>query len=157
MARTLTDQALELSRAMAELVKKYQFRDRNEAVGYGVSVSQAYALRSLHENGPLSMGAVSADMHLSVSTMTRVVDQLVRKSLVRRVADRAERRVCRVALSARGRELWLRVQADLVASDVEVLRALAPAEREGLIRAIGLLSEAVDTWRVRAAARAEVA
>lgn len=157
MARTLSGQALELQRVMAELVKKYQFRDRGETVGYGLSVSQAYALRSLHENGPLSMGELAADMHLSVSTMTRVVDKLVRKSLARRVADRDDRRVCRVALSARGRELWLRVQADLVESDVAVLRALAPAEREGLIRAIGLLCGAVDMWRARAAGRPEVA
>ena len=84
MARTLTRQAVDLEPAMANLVKRYQFRDRNETVAYGLSVSQAYSLRALHQNGPLTMGELATELHLTVSTLTRVVDQLVEKQLVDR-------------------------------------------------------------------------
>jgi DNA-binding MarR family transcriptional regulator len=147
MARTLLDQANDLQRAVAGLVKKFQFRDRNETVAYGLSVSQAHVLRALSEHGPLSMGGLAAEMRLSISTMTRVVAQLVRKSLVRRTPDPRDARVCRVALSARGQSQWQRIEDELVAADFEVLQAIPSAERETVIRAISRLSDAIDDWR----------
>lgn len=147
MARTLLDQATDLQRAVSGLVKKFQFRDRNETVAYGLSVSQAYVLRALSELGPLSMGALAAEMRLSVSTMTRVVAQLDHKSLVRRTSDPRDGRVCRVALSARGQSQWKRIEDELVHSDFEVLQTIPSAERETVIRAIGKLSDAIDHWR----------
>ena len=48
----LDDQARALRDATVELVKKYQFRDRNETVAYGLSVSQTYALGSIAKLGP---------------------------------------------------------------------------------------------------------
>ena len=155
MARSLSHQAFDLQKATADLVKKFQFRDRNETVAYGLSVSQSYALRALCENGPLAMGELAAEMHLTVSTMTRIVNQLVRKTLVRRASSDADRRVCRVALAPRGRTLWKRIQSELVENNMEVLRSVPPGERETLIRAIGRLSGAVDTWRARKAAQME--
>jgi len=147
MARPLIEQANDLQRAVAGLVKRFQFRDRNETVAYGLSVSQAYVLRALSELGPLSMGGLAAEMRLSISTMTRVVAQLDRKSLVRRTPDPRDGRVCRVALSARGQTQWLRIEDELVAADFEVLQTIPSAERETVIRAIGKLSDAVDLWR----------
>jgi len=149
MARTLRDQAVDLGRELAGLVKKFQFRDRNESVAYGLSVSQAYVLRALSELGPLKMGELAGEMRLSVSTLTRVVAQLDRKSLVRRTPDPGDRRVCRVALSARGQALWQQIEDELVAGDLAVLQTIPSAERETVIRAIARLSDAVDVWRRR--------
>ena len=50
MARSLSAQTRAFQSVMVGLLKLYQFRDRNETVAYGLSVSQAYALRSLSEN-----------------------------------------------------------------------------------------------------------
>lgn len=151
MARPLLSQARDLQREMAGLVRKYQFRDRNESVGYGLSVAQAYALRALHEEGPLTMGELAAEQRVSVSTMTRVVDHLVRKRWVVRAADPADRRLCRIVLTRAGSALWDTIERDLTENDAAVLRSISPAERETVIRVIGLLSEAVDSWRARQA------
>ncbi len=148
MARTLDAQAEDLDRAMAELVAKYQFRDRNESVGFGLSVSQAYALRALGE-GPLTMGALASALHLSVSAVTRVVDPLAGRGLVERHRDEGDRRICRVAMTAAGRRLWRRIHGELVDADREVLRRIDASERETVIRAIRDLSRSVDAWRRR--------
>ncbi len=147
MARPLIDQAMDLQQAVSGLVRKFQFRDRNETVAYGLSVSQAYVLRTLSEHGLLTMGGLAAEMRLSISTMTRVVAQLDRKSMIRRTPDAQDGRVCRVALSARGQAQWQRIEDELVAADLEVLQTIPSAERETVIRAIGKLSEAIDIWR----------
>ena len=149
MARTLLDQAVDLQRAVSGLVKKFQFRDRNETVAYGLSVSQAYILRALSELGPLTMGGLANEMRLSISTMTRVVAQLDRKSLVRRTPDPNDGRVCRVALSPRGQSQWQRIEDELVAAAFEVLQTIPSGERETVIRAIGKLSDAIDNWRAQ--------
>ncbi len=151
MARSLAAQAAELQRVMAQLLKKYQFRDRNETVCYGLSVSQAYALRALNESGALTMSELAAEMRLSLSTMTRIVDQLVRRALVVRMRSPLDRRICDVAPTRAGRTLWARIEAELIASDREVLRGISPRERELVIEVIARLSEAVDVWRAKKA------
>jgi DNA-binding MarR family transcriptional regulator len=95
------------------------------------------------------MGELASELRVSLSTMTRVVDPLVRKRLARRVADPGDRRLCRIVLSDAGARLWSTIERDLTANDAEVLRGIPPAEREAVIRVIGLLSEAVDVWRAR--------
>ena len=86
-----------------------------------------------------------------MSATTRVVDSLAARHLVQRSQDASDRRVCRVAMAARGTRLWRRVEDELLASEAEVLRALAPSEREAAIRAIHLLARATDAWRARKA------
>ena len=151
VARTLAEQTRAFHRALSDLVKKYQFRDRNETVAFGVSVSQAYALASLADQGVLTMGELAADLHLSVSATTRVVDPLVSRGLARRSPGRDDRRVTRVELTARGRPIWGRAEDELLELDAEVLRAISPSEREALIRSLRRLSEATSAWRARKA------
>lgn len=152
MRRTLERQARDFREAIAELVKKYQFRDRNETVAYGISVSQTYALRALHRAGPLVMKALAENLHLSVSALTRAVDQLVEKKLVRRARSEEDRRLCVVELTARGSALWRRLEDELMEIDEEILSPLSEGERQAMIDVLRLLAEATDAWRARKAA-----
>ena len=51
--RALDNPAQRLHRAVTELVRRYQFRDRNEICCFGISVSQCYALEALGRAGEL--------------------------------------------------------------------------------------------------------
>jgi len=137
----------EFNRAMAELVKRYQFRDQHEIVAHGLSVSQAYALRALFESGPLSMGALAGELRLSVSAATRVVDPLVGRRLVRRAAGTTDRRVRTTALTAAGKQLWERLEADLLDIDRRVLAGLSARERGAVVRVLVALGRETDVWR----------
>lgn len=151
----LDDQARALRDATVEFVKKYQFRDRNETVAYGLSVSHTYALGSVVRLGPLTMAELADDLHLRASTLSRVVDQLVRKDWVRREQSREDRRVWYVAATRTGQALWRQIDGDLLAIDREVLASVAPADRADVIRAVRLLSDATDRWRRRQLSEAE--
>jgi MarR family 2-MHQ and catechol resistance regulon transcriptional repressor len=133
--------------AIAELVKLYQFRDREETVAYGLSVSQAYALRTLAESGPLAMGALAAALGLSVSAATRSVDALVERRLVERRASAEDRRVRRVALAPRGRTLWRKLHRELLAMERRVLAGLSAAERRTVVAVLHRLVSATRAWR----------
>ena len=152
----LDDQARALRDATVELVKKYQFRDRNETLAHGLSVSQTYALGAIVRSGPLAMADLADELYLTPSTMSRVVDQLVRKQLVDREQSAQDRRVWRVAATTAGRSAWRKIDDGLLAIDREILASVAPAERPDLIRAVRLLSQATDRWRQSVADREEV-
>jgi MarR family transcriptional regulator, 2-MHQ and catechol-resistance regulon repressor len=138
---------LRLHRAVAELVRRYQFRDRNEICCFGISVSQCYALEALGEEGELVMGALAARMRLSVSTMTRVVDQLEGHGLVRRARRREDNRVCCVAPTAEGRALLATISSELLASERAILEKVPAAHRDSVISGLEELSRAIDEWR----------
>jgi MarR family 2-MHQ and catechol resistance regulon transcriptional repressor len=140
-------QAQRLHRAVSELVRRYQFRDRNEICCFGISVSQCYALEALGQASELTMGALASQMRLSVSTMTRVVDQLVKNGLVRRTIGREDHRVCCVGPTPAGRGLLARISAELLDSERAILEGIPAEHRESVIHALEELASAIDRWR----------
>ncbi len=134
---------------IVELVKKYQFRDRNEICCFGISVSQCYILETLKENGPLTMNTLAQKMYLSVSTVTRVVDHLVKKDYVRRDEDPFDRRIRRITMTEKGLAIYLKSWAKIVESEIGILESLPKDQKENAINLLIMLNNAVDSWRTR--------
>jgi MarR family 2-MHQ and catechol resistance regulon transcriptional repressor len=149
----LDRQAERLHRAVGDLVRTYQVRDRNEICCFGISVSQCYALEALGQVGELTMGELAVRLRLSVSTMTRIVDGLVEHGLVERCYDENDRRVCCVQPTAAGRELLTRISGELLASERAILAEIPTEHRGSVISAIERLSRAVDAWRAGGGAK----
>ena len=147
MTDQLAEQAKQLHQALTHLVQKYQFRDRNDICCYGISVSQCHTLEALGQHGTLTMQALAQHLHLAVSTVTRVMDQLVDKGLVERHTGATDRRVCEVALTPSGTALLHTLQGELIAREQAVLERLPSDSRAHVIWAIEALSQAVDKWR----------
>jgi DNA-binding MarR family transcriptional regulator len=147
MGKQIRRQAERLYRVFSELVRGYQFRDREQICCHGLSVSQCYALEALdaagsEAPGSMTMGELAARLHVKISTMTRLVDQLVAANLVTRVPDARDRRICRVKIGKKGQSLVSRIRADLVEEHEQVLGQIPPASREAVINAMSLLRTA---------------
>jgi DNA-binding MarR family transcriptional regulator len=134
-------------RQMVDLIKKYQFRDRNETSCSGVSVSQCYVLEALDTHGPLTMNTLAEKMHLTVSTITRVIDQLVKKKYVTREEDVHDRRVRRVKLTEAGTEFHRESWKTVFESEKSILNNFPAEHRDMLIDFLEKLNEAVSQWR----------
>lgn len=132
---------------IVELIKKYQFRDRNQMTDCGISVSQCYLLECLARFGPQTMNELARRMYLTVSTLTRLVDQLESKSLVTRRQDSRDRRVRRIQATARGRNLFEAAWRDVFASERAILDSFPESRREGVIEVLSRLNEAAKGWR----------
>ncbi len=118
---------------LSELMRRYQFRDRDQICCHGLSVSQCYTLELLADGQPRSMRALADETCLKVSSATRVVDQLVSRDLVERMDDPNDRRVCRVRITNAGRSLVSRVRAEIIGEYRVVLEAVPPESREAVI------------------------
>src|SRR3954471_19691041 len=95
---TLDRDAADLHTAVADLVRVYQFRDRDRICCHDISVTQCYALETLVEHGPLRLGALAERLFLDKSTTSRVVRALVKKGYVQHGTDKDDARA--VTLSA---------------------------------------------------------
>lgn len=147
MAVDVVEQARQLHSAVNRLVKHYQFRDRNDICCHGISVSQCHALEALGEHGTLTMQALAEQVHLAVSTVTRVIDHLVEKQLVERHHTARDRRVCCVSLTAEGVQLLQTIQAEMLAREQTIVERIPVESRPHVLWAIEALAKAMEDWR----------
>lgn len=138
--KALLGDAEALHEAVSALVRIYQFRDRDKICCYDVSVTQCYALEVLVQQGPQRSLALAAQLRLDKSTTTRVVDALVRKSYVERTPDPDDGRAVSLRVTPAGRDLYQRINAGLIAQQVELLEGLDPTVRAATIEVIRRLA-----------------
>lgn len=141
---SLHDDAAALQAAVADLIRVYQFRDRDRICCHNVSVTQCHALEALVEHGPLRLGELTARLWLDKSTTSRVVRTLVKKGYVRQQPDAADARATTLSATPAGRRLCGRITADLTAQQKELLADFDSDVRAGVIDVIRRLARAAD-------------
>src|SRR5262245_9262005 len=110
----LARDAAALHRALSDLVRVVQFRDRDRICCYDVSVTQCYAIEEMVRRGPLTVNELAAALYLDKSTASRVVDGLERKGYATRTPHPDDRRALLLAVTEAGRALFERIEGDLV-------------------------------------------
>ncbi len=145
--QTTDNQILQFHRQIVDLIKKYQFRDRNQICCFGISVSQCYVLETLHTHGPLTMNELAKKMYLKISTMTRVVEQLVKKRYVRREEGLSDRRVRFINLTKQGRAIYKKAWENIFESEKVILKNIPSEHKTVLIDVLTRLNQAVSSWQ----------
>lgn len=131
-----------LHSALNELVRVYQFRDRDRICCHDVSVTQCYAIEALVRRGPSGLNDLAADLYLEKSTASRVVATLERKGYVTRSPHPEDGRAIVLGVTAAGRRLHDRIRKDLVNEAKGLLQDFEPEVREGAARLILRLARA---------------
>ncbi|MET0556815.1 MAG: MarR family winged helix-turn-helix transcriptional regulator [Vicinamibacteria bacterium] len=134
--------AAELHDALSELVRVYQFRDRDRICCHDISVTQCYALEALIRRGPSGLNELAAELYLDKSTASRVVGTLERKGYVRRAPHPGDGRAIVLTVTAAGRRLCDTIRTDLVAEARQLLEDIEPAVRKGTARLLLRLARA---------------
>lgn len=131
-----------MGEALSDLIRVVQFRDRDRACCYDVSVSQCYALKTVADRGPLTVNELAAHLFLDKSTASRVANGLVDMGYLARARDPADGRVVRLVTTPEGRAMYERITEDLALEYGDLLADFDPEVREGLIRLLGRLARA---------------
>ena len=145
--KTTDNQILQFHQQIVGLIKKYQFRDRNQICCFGISVSQCYVLETIHTHGPLTMNELAKKMYLKISTMTRVVEQLVKKKYVRREEGLNDRRVRFINLTKQGRAIYKKAWENIFESEKVILKNIPAEHKAVLIDVLKKLNQAVSSWQ----------
>lgn len=126
----------EIDRLARRLMRNLESCDRALVVCCGLTAAQAYSLLTLEELGEATMNELATEMRLHGTTLTRMVDSLVEKGLVARRQDTGDRRVVRVSLSRRGREIAGRLQGAKREFFAAAFAALSDDERDAILKAM---------------------
>ncbi len=129
-----------MSDALGDLIRVVQFRDRDRACCYDVSVSQCYALKAVADRGPLTVNDLAGELYLDKSTASRVANGLEEKGYVVRERDEGDGRVIRLSASATGSTLCARIDDDLAREYADLLTDFDPEVRAAITRLLGRLA-----------------
>ena len=138
-----------LSDALSELIRVIQFRDRDRACCYDISVSQCYALKGVVDAGALTINDLAAHLYLDKSTASRVANGLVDKGLLVRERDAEDGRVVRLVATPEGSSVCATIESDMTREYAEMLSDFDPEVRAAITRLVARLGRSF-TARVQA-------
>src|SRR5512135_3088976 len=90
---------------LRRIVKALQTYSQDVRSGYGMTGPQLWALKTLERNGRMAAGRLADALVVNQSSVSTLVDRLVRRGLVRRIRGQTDRRFVEIALTPRGRTL----------------------------------------------------
>lgn len=136
--------AARLYEALSDLVRVYQFRDRDTICCHDISVTQCYALEALVRSGPRTLNELAAELYLDKSTASRVVSTLERKGYITRQTHPQDRRAILIDLTPSGKKLCGKIQAELIEETTRLLDDFEPAVRDAAPRLLDRLARAAE-------------
>jgi DNA-binding MarR family transcriptional regulator len=106
-----------------------------------LTTTQALALLTLADEGPLRLGALADRIATTDATASRTVDVLQRAGFARRVPDPADGRGITVEPTAEGRREVVRRRKRMAAMVGELLKGLPSAEQRRFVDLLDSLNE----------------
>jgi DNA-binding MarR family transcriptional regulator len=108
----------------------------NLAHEFELSFSQMKALHHLHGHDDLSVKALGETLGLSVAAVSRAADELVQRGLMDRTEDPSDRRIKRLRLTGKGRELVQKMRDLRMAGFEQFVATLSAKERAQLAKTL---------------------
>jgi DNA-binding MarR family transcriptional regulator len=110
--------------------------------GEPMSISEAHAIGELRDCGSLTQRELAQRLRLQKSTVSRLIDELERRRLVRRTSHPDDGRSVLIDLTSMGRRRAERLAEARQALFSRLLAEIAPAERRAVVRSLARLTEA---------------
>lgn len=126
-------EAEDFHRALRDLIRLHQMRDRDRVCCYDVTVSGAHALEVLARLGAIPLNRLATELFVDKSTASRIVGGLEERGYVARVPDPEDRRALRLELTESGVETERRLRDDNVECTAGLLAGFPPEVRKGML------------------------
>jgi DNA-binding MarR family transcriptional regulator len=140
---TLIRDSARLQEALSGLIRLLQFRDRDRACCYDLSVSQCHALEALVQVGPMTVTQLGDHLYLEKSTASRLAKALLEKGLVRRRAPHSDGRVVILQVTEAGHRMARKILKDLSEEYIDLLEEWDPQVRAALPQLVDRLSQTI--------------
>ncbi len=127
----------DLSRTMVVL-------DRSEKVCCGLTASQGIVVERISREGAITMNSLSGKLGLAVSSLTRVLDILVRDGVIGRVQSEQDRRKVLVSLTGKGKLLAGQLNSCTADYCKAILKNIPAGDRDNVIHSLSLILKAVN-------------
>ncbi|WP_062320899.1 MarR family winged helix-turn-helix transcriptional regulator [Halolactibacillus sp. JCM 19043] len=125
-----------------------KYKGREILKNYCITTPQFIALQWLLEDGDLTIGELSNKINLAFSTTTDLVDRMEKNTLVERKRDTKDRRVVRIHLLDKGKEIIQEVIEKRQQYLAEVLHDMSTTDVSELDKTMRVLLEKME-WQKR--------
>ncbi|MCS5719689.1 MarR family transcriptional regulator [Herbiconiux sp. CPCC 205763] len=120
-------------------------RDMSRNLGaIGLSPSRMHLLWLVHGRGPLTQQQLAESLRVTPRNVTGLVDALTDGGFVTRQPHPSDRRAILVTLTEYGTSTMERTERDYHQLSAELLGAVAPDDRQALIRGLGATIERLE-------------
>jgi DNA-binding MarR family transcriptional regulator len=109
-----------------------------------ISFSQFSILRAIGKFGPMPMGRLSEHMLVAPANITGLIDRLERKGYVERKRDTADRRLCMIELTDKGRRTYDAIAQQFWIYVRHVFSSLSDDERDLLFGLLTRVRKSVE-------------
>lgn len=134
----------EVGEMVRKLVRMFQLFERDQIKVHGFTTSQCYTLLEIARAGTVTMNDLSERMNLSSSTMTRILDNLVRDGYILRQRSDSDRRVVIVALTAQGEASAAKLNDSVNAYYRKVIESIPQGKLDEVLHSADLLTRAFE-------------
>jgi len=132
---------------LTKIILKLKLLEQEEIVCYGVTIPQSYTIKTIDNFGKISMKELSYELGVTVSTMTRIVDILARDEIVLRENNPDDRRSFLVELTAKGKELAVKLKECTKEYLNLLFKKISEKDRQKVIDALKILLSSIETNR----------
>ncbi len=129
-----------------ELLENCQMKIEHTADKLNLTVAEFKLLRSLEEGEMISAGALAKRMGLSSSRITRIIDGLLKKGMVKKETGGKDRRIVDIGLTSAGIGARAQLKAMYVSVHEEIINLLPTDTGESVILAMEKLRKATQEW-----------
>lgn len=126
--------------AATAFIRLYQFRSRDAALKYDLTVAQAYVLDVLQASGGTSLNGIAQALRLDKSTTSRIISGMERSKLVEWSRPDHDQRAKQIVASREGKRRYRRLRRAIVRSNARLLASYTPAARTAIIKALRQLA-----------------
>lgn len=134
----------EVGSMVQKLVRVLQIFERDQIKPFGFTTTQCHVLLELKKFNNLTMNELSERMNLNTSTMTRIINNLVRDGYVQRLKDEWDRRIVKVKLTEEGINGAQSLEESIMDYYREIVSNLPHGRVEEVLRSVELLVVAFD-------------
>jgi DNA-binding MarR family transcriptional regulator len=147
LIRKSTDAIKTLNAELTNFARIYQTRNRNERLAFGLSVSQTNMLFMLAESKESTMGPFAKRLGLSLSALTKIVDELENQGLVRRKLNPEDGRGTIIQLTPKGSRFFDNIQSKFLLHLESELSGYSSKEVEQISVSLQKVSTIVSKWQ----------
>ena len=130
-----------LDNLLPVLVKHFQIPDLHKLLGIKITFQQYLTLNILIKKGRCMVSDLSKSLGVALSTMTELVNRLVKKRFVKKIKDYRDRRIVWINLTKKGVKIIQEINRKKKKHILTVLEKLTEKERQLLIDILERISQ----------------
>ena len=139
-----TEEIKQLRESIRVLERKLGILEESEMACCGLTLAQCHALVEIGRAKSVSLVDLAGTIGLDTSTLSRTVNNLVTKSMVRRELDPDDRRYVTIQLTPEGNRYFRQIEASMDAYFAKVYASIAEGDRKNVLESLSVLLAAME-------------